>query len=181
MDYAQFNLNTGPAEAYATDAERGAAIVVTNTGVVDGNTTVAMGEFNDMYCFGNDPYECEFVYDQSDIVHGGVVSCQICDIDGVRQVVSDTDDDSAERSFNQTSSSDSVQQGSSTDNDLDTGSIDQTSSSSSVQQGSDTDDDLDTGTIDQSSSSNLWDSKGYIIIGLSAAVACASSWQSVFL
>ncbi|CBJ26272.1 polymorphic outer membrane protein [Ectocarpus siliculosus] len=156
MDYVQFNLNTLPAEAYATDTEQGAAIVVTNTGVEEGNTTVVMGEFNDMYCFGNDPYECEFVYDQSDIVHSGEFNCQLCVIDGVRQEVSGTDDDSVEG-------------------------IGQTSSSTSVQEGSGTDDDLNTGKIDQSSSSGSWESKDYVIIGLSAAVACASSWQPVFL
>ncbi|CAM9458338.1 unnamed protein product [Ectocarpus sp. 8 AP-2014] len=121
MDLVQFNLNTFPAEAYVTDTEQGAAIVVTNTGVADGETTVTMGEFNDMYCFANEPYECEFVYDQSDIVHNGEINCQICDIDGVQQV-SGTDGDSIV-------------------------------------------------SIDQSSSSNSWDSKDYIIIGLSAALA----------
>ncbi|CAM9326456.1 unnamed protein product [Ectocarpus sp. 6 AP-2014] len=176
MDYVQFNLNTLPAEAYATDTEQGAAIVVTNTGVENGNTTVVMGDFNDIYCFGNDPYECEFVYDQSDIVHSGEFKCQLCVIDGVRQEVSGTDDDSVERNFNQSSSSDSA-----TDDGLNTGGIDQTSSSTSVQEGSGTDDDLNTGNIDQSSSSGSWESKDYVIIGLSAAVACASSWQSVFL
>ncbi|CAN0522742.1 unnamed protein product [Ectocarpus sp. 12 AP-2014] len=121
MDYVQFNLNTFPAEAYATDTEQGAAIVVTNTGVADGETTVTMGEFSDMYCFGNEPYECEFVYDQSTVVHSGEFKCQICDIEGERQQ-SGTDDDLIE-------------------------------------------------SIDQSSSSNSWDSKDYIIIGLSAALA----------
>ncbi|CAN0357500.1 unnamed protein product [Ectocarpus sp. 12 AP-2014] len=108
MDYVQFNLNTFPAEAYATDTEQGAAIVVTNTGVADGETTVTMGEFNDMYCFGNEPYECEFVYDQSTAVHSGEFKCQICDIEGERQQSGTDDDliDASERSIDGDSSSD---------------------------------------------------------------------------
>ncbi|CAM9484228.1 unnamed protein product [Ectocarpus sp. 8 AP-2014] len=177
MDYVQFNLNSFPAEAYATETEQGAAIVVTNTGVADGNTTVVMGEFNDIYCFGNDPYECEFVYDQSDIVHSGEFNCQLCGIDGVRQEVSGTDDDSVERNINQTSSSDSA-----TDDGLDTGDPGgRLFSKSTRRPNSGTDDDLNTGNIDQSSSSGSWESKYYVIIGLSAAVACASSWQSMLL
>ena len=45
-----------------------------------------MGNVFNMFCFGNDPYECEFVYDGAEILHEGETKCQICDIDGVRQV-----------------------------------------------------------------------------------------------
>ncbi|CAM9176768.1 unnamed protein product [Ectocarpus fasciculatus] len=66
-----------------------------------------MGDFIDMYCFANDPYECEFVYDQATVFHTGEFKCQICDIEGERQETG-TDDDleiEGERSIDQSSSS----------------------------------------------------------------------------
>ncbi len=44
-----------------------------------------MGEFSDIHCFDNDPYECEFVYELATIDHGGEFKCQVCDQDGVQQ------------------------------------------------------------------------------------------------
>lgn len=44
-----------------------------------------MGEFFNMYCFANDPYECEFVYDGATITHEGEFKCHLCDIEGVEQ------------------------------------------------------------------------------------------------
>lgn len=46
-----------------------------------------MGDFSDMYCFANEPYECEFVYDLATIIHDGEFKCHVCDMDGVRQAV----------------------------------------------------------------------------------------------
>ena len=44
-----------------------------------------MGQFSDMYCFANDPYECEFVYKSAAIDPDGEFKCQVCDQDGVPQ------------------------------------------------------------------------------------------------
>lgn len=46
---------------------------------------MSMGEFSDMYCFANDPYECEFVYEMATIDHDGEFKCQACDQNGVQQ------------------------------------------------------------------------------------------------
>lgn len=51
-----------------------------------------MGELENIYCFGNDPYECEFVYDMAWATHVGEFKCRICDIDGESQE-SGADDD----------------------------------------------------------------------------------------
>lgn len=47
-----------------------------------------MGSFSGMYCFDNEPYECEFVYDLATVTHDGEFKCQVCNMDGVRQAVS---------------------------------------------------------------------------------------------
>lgn len=53
-----------------------------------------MGESFNIFCFANEPYECEFVYDGAEIVHDGEFKCHICNIDGEQQA-SGTDDDFA--------------------------------------------------------------------------------------
>lgn len=60
--------------------------------VFQGDEPVSMGSFTDMYCFANEPYECEFVYDLATIVHDGEFKCQVCDMEGVRQLGSSDDD-----------------------------------------------------------------------------------------
>eukprot|EP00752_Nemacystus_decipiens_P011906 g10557.t1 len=91
MTSCQFNENTGPSEAYASSVPQGSAVVMTNTGVSDGDL-VEMGTFFNMFCFANVPYECEFVYDGAEIVHEGEFKCHICDIDGTRQATGLDDD-----------------------------------------------------------------------------------------
>eukprot|EP00752_Nemacystus_decipiens_P011910 g10561.t1 len=91
MTSCQFNENTGPSEAYASSVPQGSAVVMTNTGVSDGDL-VEMGTFFNMFCFANVPYECEFVYDGAEIVHEGEFKCHICDIDGTR-LATGLDDD----------------------------------------------------------------------------------------
>eukprot|EP00752_Nemacystus_decipiens_P002934 g2729.t1 len=91
MSNNQFNKNTFPAEAFAAEVNQGAAVVVVNTGLAEGEDFVPMGSFTDMYCFANEPYECEFVYDLATITHDGEFKCHVCDMDGVRQVISDDD------------------------------------------------------------------------------------------
>lgn len=54
---------------------------------------VPMGEFENVFCFQNTPYECEFVYDFAEVVHSEEFKCQICNLEGERQIVT-TDDDS---------------------------------------------------------------------------------------
>lgn len=44
-----------------------------------------MGKFDNVFCFENEPYECEFVYHDAMLVHEGEFKCQICDQDGERQ------------------------------------------------------------------------------------------------
>lgn len=51
-----------------------------------------MGEFDNVYCFANDPYECEFVYNLAEILHHGELKCQICDLEGDRLAALDEDD-----------------------------------------------------------------------------------------
>ena len=43
-----------------------------------------MGEFDEVYCFGNSPYECEFVLDMAgiDTSMGGNFKCQACNLEG---------------------------------------------------------------------------------------------------
>ena len=53
-----------------------------------GEDSVPMGSFSGMYCFDNEPYECEFVYDLATVTHDGEFKCQVCNMDGVRQAVS---------------------------------------------------------------------------------------------
>lgn len=57
-----------------------------------GDNPVPMGEFEGVYCFANDPYECELVYDLATITHTGEFKCQICDLTGDRQAAGDDDD-----------------------------------------------------------------------------------------
>lgn len=51
-----------------------------------------MGEFFNMFCFANTPYECEFVYDGAEVLHDGEFKCHICDMEGVRQATGLDDD-----------------------------------------------------------------------------------------
>ncbi|CAM9104670.1 unnamed protein product [Laminaria digitata] len=44
-----------------------------------------MGKFDNVFCFENEPYECEFVYHDAILVHEGEFKCQICNQDGERQ------------------------------------------------------------------------------------------------
>lgn len=53
---------------------------------------VQMGDFNGVWCFANNPYECEIVYHQSDIVHNGEFKCNICNLDGEKQAPDEDDD-----------------------------------------------------------------------------------------
>ena len=46
---------------------------------------IEMGNFFNMFCFANEPYECEFVYDGASILHEGEFKCHICNIEGTRQ------------------------------------------------------------------------------------------------
>ncbi|CAN0394131.1 unnamed protein product [Pylaiella littoralis] len=97
MENVEFNYNRFPAETYASaDSSQGAAIVMVNSAVVaDGGDAVNMGEFFKTYCFLNDPYECEFVFDGVDITDEGDFKCNVCDIDGVKTISGD--DDAASR------------------------------------------------------------------------------------
>eukprot|EP00903_Cladosiphon_okamuranus_P014004 g13023.t1 len=109
MTSCQFNENSSPADAYASDNPQGTAVVMTNTGVSDGDS-VEMGTFYNMFCFANDPYECEFVYDGAEVAHSGEFKCHICDIEGTRQR-SGTDDDFVDATEKSTGSSSDDNQG----------------------------------------------------------------------
>ena len=50
-----------------------------------GEEPTEMGKFINVFCFENEPYECEFVYHDAIMVHEGEFKCQICDEDGERQ------------------------------------------------------------------------------------------------
>lgn len=44
-----------------------------------------MGEFFNVFCYGNEPYQCEFVYNLGQITHDGEFKCRICDLEGTQQ------------------------------------------------------------------------------------------------
>ncbi|CAN0394289.1 unnamed protein product [Pylaiella littoralis] len=112
MDNVEFNYNSLPAETYASAAgSQGAAIVMVNSAVVaDGGDAVNMGEFFKTYCYFNEPYECEFVFDGVDITDEGDFKCNVCDIDGVKTIIGD-DDAASRASDGDTDSSSSDNQG----------------------------------------------------------------------
>lgn len=53
---------------------------------------VEMGLSLNMFCFANDPFECELVYDGAEILHEGQFKCHLRDIDVVRQSTGLDDD-----------------------------------------------------------------------------------------
>ncbi|CAM9992511.1 unnamed protein product, partial [Scytosiphon promiscuus] len=93
MSSNQFNLNTGPSELYFTDSDQGSAVVISNTGVEEGDEPVPMGEFYDTFCYANEPYECEFIEDLAEIAFVGDFKCSLCDIGGTQQSFNIDDDD----------------------------------------------------------------------------------------
>ncbi|CAM9804479.1 unnamed protein product [Scytosiphon promiscuus] len=108
MSSNEFNENTNPSELYITDEEQGTAVVVTNTGLEEGDEPVPMGEFYNMFCYYNVPYECEFIEDLAEIDYSGDFKCHVCNIDGVRQLDTTEDDDldgSAEQNSSDSGSS----------------------------------------------------------------------------
>ncbi len=54
-----------------------------------------MGSFTNTWCFANEPYECEMVYDGASILEAGEFKCHICNSAGERQET-DVDDDLGE-------------------------------------------------------------------------------------
>ncbi|CAM9181705.1 unnamed protein product [Hapterophycus canaliculatus] len=78
----EFNENSEPSELYQSDIVQGSALVVTNTGVEEGSEPVSMGEFYNIFCFGNEPYECEFIEDLADVAYTGDFKCRVCNRDG---------------------------------------------------------------------------------------------------
>ena len=53
---------------------------------------VDMGRFADTYCFANNPYECEILFDGADFIVDEEFKCSICTIEVVRQYT-DADND----------------------------------------------------------------------------------------
>ena len=90
MDVGGSLITSGDTDVW--DGHGGHVVVVCCSLCAPQGDVVEMGNFFNTFCFGNDPFECEFVYDGAEILHEGEFKCQICDIDGVRQA-SGTDDD----------------------------------------------------------------------------------------
>lgn len=52
-----------------------------------------MGTFNNLFCFGNIPWECEVMYNMANVKHSGEQKCNVCNAEGVKQdiVLDDSD------------------------------------------------------------------------------------------
>eukprot|EP00904_Undaria_pinnatifida_P013813 jgi/Undpi1/9562/HiC_scaffold_27.g12018.m1 len=76
---SQFINNVEPAAAYARlGAAEGAALVVQNTGVIQEDEAVSMGELYDFFCSGHEPHKCEILFDLASIDVGGEAKCNVC-------------------------------------------------------------------------------------------------------
>ena len=58
-----------------------------------------MGTFNDIFCYANDPYECEILYEGIDVIFDGDFKCQICNFDGERLYIEDDYEDDYDDEF----------------------------------------------------------------------------------
>ena len=56
-----------------------------------------MSTFNDIFCYANDPYECEVLYEGIDVIFDGDFKCQICNFDGERLNIEDDYEDDFDR------------------------------------------------------------------------------------
>lgn len=52
-----------------------------------------MVSFDTIFCYMNDPYECEFVYIGANVISDGEFKCQICSLDGDRLPLGYDDDE----------------------------------------------------------------------------------------
>lgn len=52
-----------------------------------------MGDFSNVFCYHNEPYECEILYNLADVQHSGDQKCNVCNLEGEKQSVSIDDDD----------------------------------------------------------------------------------------
>ncbi|CAM9727199.1 unnamed protein product [Sphacelaria rigidula] len=105
LNSVQFNKNSDPSTEYANgDDEQGAALVITSTGS-SGNSGAGL---KDIFCFSNEPYWCEILYNGTDVSYTGDQKCNVCTMDGTKQ---DTDggaaDDDADASTERSVDSDS--------------------------------------------------------------------------
>ena len=57
-----------------------------------------MGTFDNIYCYANDPYECEVLYEGIDVI-SVEFKCQICNFDGERLDIEDDYEDEYDDDF----------------------------------------------------------------------------------